>query len=223
MSPVKFPSRRSMKSPPAPARDHFLWLPRSAAARSLDPGQRSEKQRRGYQGRARGHRPLGEQEGFSPARTNAPFARLRSSERTRTGVPPSGGGSAVVPPSPADFISEIDGIKSQAPGATVDYIAACVPDPATAEWQTETGSAGLVGQYFNTPDLSGSPVATRVDSHLNFAGFNASNVPDPSIDPANFSGIWTGKVTPTISGDHVFKVSSGGNVRLFVNSMKLHP
>ena len=133
------------------------------------------------------------------------------------GEPPSGGGSAAVPAS-LDFISEIDGIKSQAPGATVDFIAACVPDPATAEWQTGQGSAGLVGQYFNTRDLSGSPVATRVDAHLNFTGFNAGNVPDPSIDPASFSGIWTGKVTPTISGDHVFKVSSGGNVRLFVNN-----
>ena len=133
------------------------------------------------------------------------------------GEPPSGGGSAAVPAS-TDFTGLIDGIKSQASGATVDFIAACVPDPATAEWQTGQGSAGLVGQYFNTPDLSGSPVATRVDTHLNFTGFDATNVPDPSINPASFSGIWTGKVTPVISGDHLFKVSSGGNVHLFVNN-----
>ena len=111
------------------------------------------------------------------------------------GEPPSGGGSAAVPVS-VDFVSEIDGIKSQAPGATVDFIAACVLDPATAEWQTGDSSAGLVGQYFNSPDLSGDPVATRVDTHLNFTGFDASNVPDPSINPSSFSGIWTGKVTP---------------------------
>jgi beta-glucosidase len=129
------------------------------------------------------------------------------------GEPPSGGGSAAVPPS-LDFISEIDGIKSQAKRATVDYIAACVPDPSTAVWQTGQGSAGLVGQYFNSSDLSGSPVATRIDTQLNFASFNATNV--PVSDFRSFSGIWTGKVTPTITGDHVFKVSSGGNVRLFV-------
>ena len=133
------------------------------------------------------------------------------------GEPPSGGGSAAVPPS-VDFISEIDGIKSQARGATVDYIAACVPDPSTAEWQTGQGSAGLVGEYFNTSDLSGSPVATRLDTHLNFTGFDTTNVPDPSINPASFSGRWTGTVTPIISGDHVFKVSSGGNVKLFVKN-----
>jgi hypothetical protein len=81
------------------------------------------------------------------------------------------GGSAMVSAS-SDFTSEIDGIKAQAPGATVDYIAACVPDPATAVWQTGTGAAGLIGQYFNSNDLSGSPVATRVDTELNFTSFS---------------------------------------------------
>jgi beta-glucosidase len=130
------------------------------------------------------------------------------------GEPPSGGGSAAVPAS-LDFVSEIDGIKSQAKNATVEYIAACVPDPSTAVWQTGTGAVGLEGKYYNSPDLSGSPVATRIDSYLNFTGFNATNV--PVSNPSSFSGIWTGKVTPTISGDHVFKVSSGGNVQLYVN------
>ena len=127
------------------------------------------------------------------------------------GEPPSGGGSAAVPPS-VDFISEIKGIESQ--GATVDPIAACVPDPSTAVWQTGQGSVGLLGEYFDSPDLT-DPVATRVDTHLNFTGFDANNV--PVSNPQSFSGRWTGTVTPTISGDHVFKVSSGGNVQLFVN------
>jgi beta-glucosidase len=131
------------------------------------------------------------------------------------GEPPTAGGSSEVTAS-SDFTSEIDGIKVQAPNATVDYIAACVPDPATAVWQTGTGTAGLIGQYFNSIDLSGSPVATRVDTELNFTSFNATNV--PVANPSSFSGIWTGKVQPTITGDQVFKVSSGGNVRLYVNN-----
>ena len=138
------------------------------------------------------------------------------------GEPPTCGGSASVPAS-SDFTGEIDGIKAQAPGATVDYIAACVPDPATAAWQTGTGVAGLVGQYFNSNDLSGSPVATRIDTELNFISFNASNV--PVANPSSFSAIWTGKVQPTITGDQVFKVFSGssfafsgGTVRLYVNN-----
>ncbi|HEY5743509.1 MAG TPA: glycoside hydrolase family 3 C-terminal domain-containing protein [Terrimicrobiaceae bacterium] len=139
--------------------------------------------------------------------------------RNANGEPPSGAGSAAVPASP-DFISEIDGIKSLLKNkAKVDYFPELVPDSSTAEWQTATGLAGLVGQYFNTPDLSGTPVATRVDRYLDFARFNATNVPDPSINPLSFSGIWTGKITPKISGDHFFKVSTGGNVQLRVNGV----
>ena len=65
-------------------------------------------------------------------------------------------------PVSTDFIGVIDGIESHAPSATVDFIAACVPDPSTAEWQTGQGSAGLVGQYFNSPDFSliPSPLAS---------------------------------------------------------------
>ena len=135
------------------------------------------------------------------------------------GVPPSGGGSAAVPAAAMGrFVSEIGGIESLVkPGATVKYVKECVPDPSTAAWQTKGGSPGLEGKYYKSRDLTGKPVATRVDTYLNFTGFNATNVPDPSIDPASFSGAWTGTVTPTISGDHVFKVSSGGNVKLWVN------
>jgi beta-glucosidase len=140
------------------------------------------------------------------------------------GEPPTCGGSASVPAASAPFFtSEIDGIKAQVPNATVDYIGALVPDPSTAAWQTGTGTAGLIGQYFDSNDLSGSPVATRVDTELNFTSFNAANV--PVSNPSSFSAIWTGKVQPTITGDQVFKVFSGssfafsgGRVRLYVNN-----
>ena len=59
------------------------------------------------------------------------------------GEPPTTGGSAEVAAS-SDFTSEIEGIKSQNPNATVDYISALVPDPATAAWQTGTGQPGLI-------------------------------------------------------------------------------
>jgi beta-glucosidase len=132
------------------------------------------------------------------------------------GEPPTTGGSASVAAS-MEFTSEIDGIKAELPlGTTVDYIASLVPNPSTAPWETGQGSAGLVGQYFNSGDLSGSPAATRIDTELNFTGFDATNVP-VSV-PSSFSAVWTGKIQPTITGDQVFKVSSGGNVRVYVNN-----
>jgi beta-glucosidase len=132
------------------------------------------------------------------------------------GEPPTCGGSAAVAAS-TKFTSEFEGIRSELlPGAEIDYISILTSDPSTAVWQTGQGAAGLVGQYFNSNDLSGSPVATRVDPELNFASFNASNV--PVTNPASFSAIWTGKVQPTISGDQLFKVNSGGNIRVYVNN-----
>jgi beta-glucosidase len=130
--------------------------------------------------------------------------------------PPTCGGSAEVAAS-TNFTSEIDGIKAELPaGATVDYISVLVPDPSTSVWQTGQGSSGLIGQYFNSSDLSGTPAATRIDTELNFSSFNATNV--PVSNPSSFSAIWTGKVQPTISGDQLFKVNSGGNVRVYVNN-----
>ena len=138
--------------------------------------------------------------------------------RNANGEPPTGAGSALVPAAP-DFISEIDGIKSLLKNnAQVDYLKELVPDPSTAE----TGFVDFEGQYFRSPDLTGDPVATRVDPLLNFGPFNASNLPpaSPPIVPP-FSAIWTGTITPKISGEHVFKVSTGGNVQLFVNRKKI--
>ena len=139
--------------------------------------------------------------------------------RNANGEPPTGAGSALVPAAtPPNFTSEIDGIKSLVKNnATVDYLKELVPDPSTAEWQTLAGSKGLEGQYFRSPDLTGDPVATRIDEFLNFGPFNASNLPaanPPIVTP--FSGIWTGRITPKISGDHFFKVSTGGNIQLRV-------
>ncbi len=138
--------------------------------------------------------------------------------RNANGEPPTGAGSALVPAAP-DFISEIDGIKSLLKNnAQVDYLQDLVPDPSRAV----TGLVNFEGQYFRSPDLTGAPAATRVDPLLNFGPFNASNLPpaNPSI-VSPFSAIWTGTITPTISGDHVFKVSTGGNVQLFVNDQKI--
>ena len=121
-------------------------------------------------------------------------------------------------PASPDFISEIDGIRSLVRNnATVDYFPGLVPNPSTEE----TGFVNFTGEYYRTPDLTGSPVATRVDPLLNFGPFNASNLPaaDPPIVPP-FSGIWTGTITPRISGDHVFKVSTGGTIQLFVNGRR---
>ena len=52
-------------------------------------------------------------------------------------------------------------------GATVDFTQ---PGSRSQHGRVanRTGLTGLDGKYFNSPDLTGDPVATRVDTHLNF-------------------------------------------------------
>lgn len=82
------------------------------------------------------------------------------------GAPPTGFGSSFV--TPIGFVSELQGIKDEAPtGTEVDLISPCTLDPATAPWEfigaNRETLPGLHGQYFTTPDLSGTPAVTRVD------------------------------------------------------------
>jgi beta-glucosidase len=85
-------------------------------------------------------------------------------------APPTGFGSSYV--TPIDWVSELDGIRSEVPAGTrVDYIAACSLNPDDSLWESvdQFGEIvqGLKGEYFASNDLSGTPVATQTDIHLN--------------------------------------------------------
>ena len=138
------------------------------------------------------------------------------------GAPPTGFGSSTV--FPISYVSELDGIESEAPAGTeVDFVSDCTPDPTAAEWQTidAMGEAerGLQGQYFTSPDLSGAPVTTRVDNDINF-DWEQDPIPVPS-NQGQFSAKWTGQFVPQISGDQVIKVRADGGVRVIVNGQVL--
>jgi len=74
---------------------------------------------------------------------------------------------------------------------------------------------GLLGQYFNNPNLEGKPALTRIDSTVYFNWHGRS--PDPVIHPDNFSARWTGFYVPPASGTFQIGVSSDDGFRLFVN------
>jgi beta-glucosidase len=59
---------------------------------------------------------------------------------------------------------------------------------------------GLTGEYFSTPDLSGSPVLTRADRNINFNWDKV--VPVESLQRNNYSVRWTGSFTPPAPGDY---------------------
>jgi beta-glucosidase len=138
------------------------------------------------------------------------------------GAPPTGFGSSFV--TPISFVSELEGIQDEAPARTeVDLIPQCTLDPSETPWQFINANGqiiqGLQGQYFTTPDLSGTPAVTRIDNEIDF-DWEQGQIP-VSQNQTTFSAKWTGQIVAQVSGDQVFKVCADGGVRLIVNGQTL--
>lgn len=74
---------------------------------------------------------------------------------------------------------------------------------------------GLRGEYFDNPNLEGSPRLVRIDPRIDFDW--AANSPDESLPSDFFSVRWTGQILPRVSGKHRIVVGSDDGVRLYLN------
>jgi beta-glucosidase len=107
---------------------------------------------------------------------------------------------------PPDPVTPIVGMERRFKEAKVLYaqgstLAAGFPVPiAHTALRTADGKEGLAGEYFSTPDLSGKPVAVRVDRAVNFNWDKA--IPVSGLQRNNFSVRWTGTLTPPAPGDY---------------------
>jgi beta-glucosidase len=107
---------------------------------------------------------------------------------------------------PPDPVTPIAGMERRFKEAKVLYaqgstLAGGFPVPiAHTALRTADGKEGLAGEYFSTPDLSGKPVAVRVDRAVNFNWDKA--IPVSGLQRNNFSVRWTGTVTPPAPGDY---------------------
>ncbi len=79
-------------------------------------------------------------------------------------------------------------------------------------------ATGLAGVYYPNADLTGNPVAARVDSVVNFTW---SGSPAAGVSADHFSVRWTGKLNPRYTGKYTFITKSDDGVRLFVNGTKI--
>ncbi|MGP0019099.1 MAG: neuraminidase-like domain-containing protein [Candidatus Sulfotelmatobacter sp.] len=78
---------------------------------------------------------------------------------------------------------------------------------------------GLSASYYATVNLSGSPVATRIDASVDFNwGFGLPTVP---VTGRPFSVRWTGYLMPQYSETYTFYVQSGDGMRLWINGVQL--
>jgi beta-glucosidase len=132
-------------------------------------------------------------------------------------APPTGYGSSYV--TPITYISELNGIQSQASANTqVDFISICSLDPANTLWEYSNNgelTQGLQASYYTSNDLSGTPAVTRVDNEVNF-DWDIDPIP-VSTNQGSFSAKWVGQVIVPMTGDYVFKVRADGGLRLIIN------
>ena len=85
-----------------------------------------------------------------------------------------------------------------------------VPEEAL---KTPDGRHGLLGEYYNNPDLSGNPVLTQVDTYMEF--YWDKNSPGKGVPEDNFSVRWTGTITAPETGKYELGVVSDDRSRIF--------
>lgn len=89
---------------------------------------------------------------------------------------------------------------------------------------TPTGTTGsslgcLQASYFNNTTVSGTPVATRFETAIDYNW--GSNAPMTGVNKDNFSVRWNGSFTAPTTGSYKFTINVDDGVRLWVNNSLL--
>ena len=74
---------------------------------------------------------------------------------------------------------------------------------------------GLLGEYFDNKEMSGTPVMTRVDKKLEFDW--KTNAPEKRLPADHFSVRWTGKLLAPQSGKYNIGASIDDGVRIYID------
>ncbi len=137
-----------------------------------------------------------------------------------------GGGSSAVEPyykiSPLEGIANKcgDSIKiTYEPGCTNNVFTPLL-DPEYVTCGEGQSEHGLLGEYYDNADFSGSPAATRVDKVFR-QSWISGNPPVRGILNPGFSVIWTGTFTATATGRHKFGLATNGWARIFIDGNQL--
>ncbi|MFW3463932.1 glycoside hydrolase family 3 C-terminal domain-containing protein [Streptomyces microflavus] len=99
---------------------------------------------------------------------------------------------------------------THAQGTTGDVPLSTVPSSVL---RTTGEAPGLTGRYYASPEPTGTPVATRTDSVIDF-----TSTPVDTL-PTVWSATWSGTLTPTHSGLHRFSLLAAGTATLKINGV----
>lgn len=91
------------------------------------------------------------------------------------------------------------------------------PTPTPSPTPTPTPLPYWTGQYFNNPDLSGSPVLVRSDRQIDFDWGDGS--PDNTVPSDGFSARWT-RTQSYAAGNYNFFTYTDDGVRLWIDDQK---
>jgi GH35 family endo-1,4-beta-xylanase len=89
----------------------------------------------------------------------------------------------------------------------------------TLESRKLLAGGGLLGQYYDSNDLSGTPAIVRTDANVDFDW--AAGSPGSAISTDNFSARWSGQIEANFTEPHSFIVNANDGARLWVNGQLL--
>ena len=120
-------------------------------------------------------------------------------------------------------ITFLQGIKNRlGPGVKVEFTKGVMPldqggalttVPTECVAPPDGKGHGLIGEYFNTPELQGKPVFTQIDK--NMVQYWDKNSPGPGIPADFFSVRWTGTISPPESGTYILGIITDDRGRMY--------
>lgn len=78
-----------------------------------------------------------------------------------------------------------------------------------------SGENGLKAEYFKNRKLEGAPATTRIDPRVDID--TIVKPPDPAIPGTSFSARWTGKLIPSVTGEHIIAMNLKGGGRIIID------
>lgn len=145
---------------------------------------------------------------------------------------------------PAAPVTILQGIREAAKGVEVRYArgvdlvegrddpgATPLIEPTYLRPSADSPERGLRGEYFRTPDLSGTPALVRTDAQIGFRwdrGSPTDNLlargeaaPGQGIPNDRFSIRWSGQLLPPVSGRYRLEVAGDDGYRLYLDGKRV--
>ncbi len=129
-------------------------------------------------------------------------------------------------------VTPLEGIRSQFSKAEVRYALGATYTSSTpslvssAVLTTPDGTPGIMAEYFDSPDLQGTPKLRRTEPRVNFDMAMEDPAVIAAVGEGKYAVRWTGTLTPPASGEYMLTARTSiwnrdGKVRLFLDDKEL--